>query len=95
MGSVRTCLGCRDRADKSALLRIVALGGEVVPDPSATLRGRGAWVHATVACIEKAAHRRAFGRALRVTEALDVRHLTELVKQKTVGISSEIPQPKG
>ena len=95
MTYVRTCIGCRIRADSSLLLRVVARGGEVLPDPSATLVGRGAWVHPTSDCLGNAAKRRVFGRALRVTEALDLHHLTEAVKQKTVGISSEIPQPKG
>ncbi|MDJ0334730.1 YlxR family protein [Salinibacterium sp. G-O1] len=95
MDNVRTCLGCRSRSDRSSLLRVVARNGEVVPDPSATLPGRGAWVHPTITCVESASRRRVFGRALRVTEALDLRHLTELVQQETVGVSSEIPQPKG
>ena len=84
MEPVRTCLGCRARADTSALLRIVASVssdgvGEVVPDPSATLPGRGAWVHPTTTCIENAAKRRAFGRALRVTEALSTELLMTTV----------------
>jgi predicted RNA-binding protein YlxR (DUF448 family) len=66
------------------LLRIVASGSaatgrEVVPDPSATLPGRGAWVHPTTACIENAAKRRAFGRALRVTEVLDIEQLKNII----------------
>ena len=88
MEPVRTCLGCRSRADASALLRIVAGEGEVLPDPSATLPGRGAWVHPTTSCIENAAKRRAFGRALRVTEALDPDPLVQHVLRTS-------PQPKG
>ena len=79
MSSVRTCLGCRARADTSVLLRVVAVGGEVVPDPSATLPGRGAWVHPTVQCVESSVKRRAFGRALRVTSALETRQLRTVV----------------
>ena len=75
MEPVRTCLGCRQRADASSLLRVVATGGEVTPDPSAVLPGRGAWVHPVVSCLDKATQRRAFGRALRVTEALETRRL--------------------
>ena len=82
MEPVRTCLGCRARADTSTLLRIVAGEGEVVPDPSATLPGRGAWVHPTTACIENAAKRRAFGRALRVTEALSTVLINTVPNQK-------------
>jgi predicted RNA-binding protein YlxR (DUF448 family) len=37
----------------------------VVPDPSANLPGRGAWVHPTLHCVEAAVKRKAFGRALR------------------------------
>lgn len=90
MEPVRTCLGCRSRADKSTLLRVVAHEGEVVPDSSATLPGRGAWVHPTPECVEKAVARKAFGRALRVTTSLS----TEQVRA-TVGISSEVPQRTG
>ncbi|WP_309620034.1 YlxR family protein [Salinibacterium sp.] len=95
MNPVRTCLGCRSRTDRSALLRVVARGGEIVPDPSAILPGRGAWVHPTTVCVESAARRRAFGRALRVTEVLRAERLFEAVSATTVGISSEIPLQKG
>jgi predicted RNA-binding protein YlxR (DUF448 family) len=43
----------------------------VVPDSSESLPGRGAWVHPTPACVEKSIARKAFGRALRVSVALD------------------------
>ena len=70
MEPVRTCLGCRSRADKSTLLRVVAVGSAVVPDPSAILPGRGAWVHPTTDCVEKSIARKTFGRALRVSSPL-------------------------
>src|SRR5204863_9876892 len=63
---VRTCVGCRERAAKSELLRIVAAGSELVPDPLARLAGRGAYLHPSQRCLEQAQHRRAFSRALRV-----------------------------
>jgi hypothetical protein len=34
-GPVRTCVGCRGRAAKTDLLRVVADGGRLVPDPPA------------------------------------------------------------
>ena len=71
MSSVRTCLGCRARTDPSALLRVVERNGVVTPDPSATMTGRGAWVHPTIECIETSIKRKAFGRALRSSGALD------------------------
>ncbi|WP_354023075.1 YlxR family protein [Conyzicola nivalis] len=71
MDSVRTCLGCRARADRSSLLRLVARDGVVVADQSATLPGRGAWVHPTVQCVEASVKRKAFGRAFRSSVTVD------------------------
>ena len=72
-GPVRTCIGCRERAAKSELLRLVAgsdaLGHPaVVPDLDATAPGRGAHLHPTTACYDLAVRRRAFARALRAGE---------------------------
>ncbi|MGO4594443.1 YlxR family protein [Leifsonia sp. 2TAF2] len=66
MEPVRTCVGCRSRAPRSSLLRVVAQESELVVDPSATLPGRGAWLHPVDGCLDLAVKRRAFGRALRV-----------------------------
>nr|WP_221199482.1 YlxR family protein [Nocardioides soli] len=69
-GPVRTCVGCRERATKSELLR-VTVGSDahghpaVVPDPQGTAPGRGAHLHPTPECYELAVRRRAFARALR------------------------------
>jgi predicted RNA-binding protein YlxR (DUF448 family) len=71
MDSVRTCLGCRTRVDRSALLRVVSRDGVVIADPSATLPGRGAWVHPTVQCVEASMKRKAFGRAFRSSVTVD------------------------
>ena len=68
------------------MLRVVARDGRVVADPSAVMTGRGAWVHPTVECIEISIKRRAFGRALRVSEALDTAGLLAVV-----GSPPEIP----
>ena len=69
--SVRTCVGCRQRATKSELLRVVAgdrgAGLEVVPDPAGRAPGRGAHLHPTSTCLELAIRRRAFPRALRAS----------------------------
>lgn len=80
---VRTCVGCRERAAKSSLLRLVAMGDQVIPDPQARLPGRGAYLHPSLECFELARRRRAFPRALRVpgplaVEAL-VTHLSDAV----------------
>ncbi|MFI1454678.1 YlxR family protein [Streptomyces roseus] len=75
----RTCVGCRERAAKSDLLRIVAVGDQCVPDPRGTLPGRGAYVHPAVVCLDKAVRRRAFPRALRAPGALDTTGLSKAV----------------
>ena len=72
---VRTCIGCRERAAKRDLLRVVAgqdTDGHpaVVPDPDGTAPGRGAHLHPTTACYDLAVRRRAFTRALRLREGL-------------------------
>ncbi|MCF3178943.1 MULTISPECIES: YlxR family protein [Streptomyces] len=71
----RTCVGCRERAAKSDLLRIVAIGDECVPDHRGTLPGRGAYVHPAVVCLDQAVRRRAFPRALRSAGPLDTEEL--------------------
>lgn len=67
MDAVRTCLGCRQRASRPSLMRVVAREGRVVVDETGTLPGRGAWLHPTPDCTASAERRRAFGRALRTT----------------------------
>ncbi|MFV0374383.1 YlxR family protein [Microbacterium sp.] len=76
MEPVRTCVGCRARAPRSSLLRVVARNGELIPDEPPVLPGRGAWVHDTDACVDAAIRRRVFGRALRVAGTLNPQLLT-------------------
>ncbi|MFE7132894.1 YlxR family protein [Streptomyces sp. NPDC057638] len=76
----RTCVGCRERAAKADLLRIVMIGEQCVPDDRGTLPGRGAYVHPAVVCLDLAVRRRAFPRAFRAKGPLgtaDVRHHVE------------------
>jgi hypothetical protein len=72
---VRTCVGCKARAAKSSLLRLVAAGDGIVPDPQARQPGRGAYLHPSLACLELAQRRRVFSRALRVPSSLDTASL--------------------
>ncbi|MFC4139027.1 MULTISPECIES: YlxR family protein [unclassified Microbacterium] len=72
MEPVRTCVGCRERASRSALIRVVARNGELVLDERAVLSGRGAWLHPTRECMDAAQRRRAFARALRVSGSLEL-----------------------
>ncbi|MEV7615275.1 YlxR family protein [Streptomyces sp. NPDC089799] len=76
----RTCVGCRERAAKNDLLRIVAVGDECVPDPRGTLPGRGAYLHPAVVCLDQAVRRRAFPRALRVQGAVGTAALRTVIE---------------
>jgi uncharacterized protein len=77
----RTCVGCRERAAKTDLLRIVVIGGECVPDDRGTLPGRGAYVHPALVCLDLAVRRRAFPRAFRVRGPLDTAEVRRYVEQ--------------
>ena len=82
LGPVRTCIGCRQRAAKSELLRVVA-GSDAKgqpalrPDPDGRAPGRGAHLHPTTECLDQAVRRRAFTRALRVKVMLSDAPLRE------------------
>ncbi|MBX9395714.1 YlxR family protein [Streptomyces sp. TRM72054] len=80
----RTCVGCRERAAKTELLRIVAIKDACVLDPRGTLPGRGAYVHPVLVCLDQAIRRRAFTRALRAPGALDTKALRRYVERTTV-----------
>ncbi|MGQ0669552.1 MAG: YlxR family protein [Actinomycetota bacterium] len=68
----RTCVGCRRRAPKADLLRVVrSPRGTVGPDPSGKLPGRGAYVHRDPSCVALAMRRGAPARALRAGLAPD------------------------
>ncbi|WP_422665080.1 YlxR family protein [Agrococcus beijingensis] len=60
---IRTCLGCRARTEPAHLVRIVAQDSVAVVDLDQRLPGRGAWVHPTQQCVERAV--RSLPRALR------------------------------
>jgi predicted RNA-binding protein YlxR (DUF448 family) len=62
---VRRCAGCGERAPRNALRRYALADGRVVPDPAATLPGRGAWLHPARECLERALERGGFARAFK------------------------------
>ena len=72
MPVMRTCVGCKERAEKSSLLRFVAAGDVIQPDPQARLPGRGAYLHPSSVCLDLARRRRAFPRALRTAGSLSL-----------------------
>ncbi|WP_255461497.1 YlxR family protein [Isoptericola sp. BMS4] len=87
---MRTCVGCRARDLRSALLRLVLASSEsaspgptrVVADVRASLPGRGAWIHPTLACLELADRRRAVVRALRATGPVDLTGVREHLERQ-------------
>jgi predicted RNA-binding protein YlxR (DUF448 family) len=86
---VRTCVGCRERAAKTTLLRVVADGDRLVPDPAGRLPGRGASVHPDLRCVDLAEKRRAFPRALRLSGPLDLSPVREILEQTPTRPSRE------
>ncbi|MBD1271030.1 YlxR family protein [Aeromicrobium tamlense] len=83
---IRTCVGCRQRAEKSTLVRVVAgrsaTGVTVEPDPDGTRPGRGAHLHPAERCLQLALDRRAFVRALRLEGSPDTEALTDWVRNE-------------
>ncbi|WP_084546678.1 DUF448 domain-containing protein [Glycomyces arizonensis] len=74
--AIRTCVGCRERATASELLRVVVHRSEgsvtrLIPDPKRRLSGRGAHVHHDLNCLDQAVRRRAFARSLRIEGPVD------------------------
>jgi hypothetical protein len=62
----RSCVGCRGRAPKAELLRVVRSRDGVRVDPLGRAPGRGAYVHRDQGCVDVAVRRGALARALRV-----------------------------
>ena len=80
---VRSCIGCRKKANPSALIRVVLIDGRIVPDINGGAPGRGAWLHKK--CAEGAISRGAFRFALKLNNkvhdgAIDVSELLEFLK---------------
>lgn len=81
---IRTCLGCKKKANQEEMIRIVLSNGQVVPDLAKTLPGRGAYLHQQPECIKTAIDRRLFTRALRVKVAFGTLPIDALLTTKTV-----------
>jgi len=72
---VRTCIGCRARDARSALVRVVARDGAVAIDRAGRLGGRGAYLHARGACLAAFTRRGGFVRSLRCVVAKPEREM--------------------
>lgn len=67
MAPERTCVGCRVKRPKHALLRVArSPEGEARVDPGANASGRGAYVCRDQACVALATEKGSLARALRV-----------------------------
>ncbi|GAB3204796.1 hypothetical protein GCM10027294_00580 [Marinactinospora endophytica] len=64
-------MGCRTRASKGELLRLVLDGDMVRPDPRGNRPGRGAYIHFDLRCLQAAERRRAWSRAFRESRRVD------------------------
>jgi predicted RNA-binding protein YlxR (DUF448 family) len=65
--AVRTCVGCRQRDERTALMRFVLAGDppQIVPDVARRAGGRGVSVHARRHCLETAVRSGALRRGLK------------------------------
>lgn len=64
----RQCMGCRERKEKRALIRVVrSPEGEVSLDFSGKKNGRGAYLCPNPQCLKKAIRSKALDRSLEVT----------------------------
>jgi predicted RNA-binding protein YlxR (DUF448 family) len=95
---IRMCIGCRRRGLRSELTRLALAGqldsitqanadivdtlGVVVVDETKSMPGRGAWLHLSSDCLDKAVRRRAFARALRVSDSPNVTAIVSYMTQK-------------
>ena len=65
---VRMCAGCRERAPKKELIRIVRTpDGQIVADAGGKVPGRGAYLCRKSACLAKARKSRALERMLEMS----------------------------
>ena len=67
MEPIRTCVGCRQRANRAELVRVVSQNNVLSFDRERKLAGRGAWLHLSEGCLELAISRRAFVRGLKLS----------------------------
>ena len=64
----RQCMGCRERKEKRAMIRVVRTPqGNVTLDFSGKLNGRGAYICPNPECLKKALRSKALDRSLEVT----------------------------
>ena len=69
----RQCMGCRERKEKRAMIRVVRTPeGNVTLDFGGKMNGRGAYICPDIQCLKKALRSKALDRSLEVTIPEDV-----------------------
>lgn len=93
----RSCIGCRGKAPRAQLLRLVGGdGGRLLVDARAVMPGRGAWIHPDFACLVLAERKRAFGRALRTSGSPDVAPVRDWIASHEADRAvRDAPVPRG
>ena len=82
----RQCMGCRERKEKRAMIRVVRTPeGEVTLDFSGKKNGRGAYLCPNPECLKKAIRSKALDRSLEVTIPQEV--YDRLEKEMEVGVN--------
>ena len=89
MEPVRTCVGCRQRATSSELLRVVLKESQLVADPKAIFHGRGAWIHSSSDCLKLAVDRKAFGRAFKTSDSFHNAGLAHFIEQAEMMLATK------
>jgi predicted RNA-binding protein YlxR (DUF448 family) len=89
MEPVRTCVGCRQRAISSDLLRVVLESCHLVADPKSVLHGRGAWIHPSSDCLKLAVDRKAFGRAFKSADSIQSAGLAHFIEQAEMMLATK------
>ena len=82
VAGTKTCFVCKTIAPREEMLRFVGRPGQVVQfDAKEVLPGRGMWLHAKRACLEKAIEKRLFYKAAKGTVKIP-EDLTSVVEQQ-------------
>lgn len=82
---MRMCVGCREMKPKKELLRVVkSAEGDISFDKTGKQSGRGAYICASEACLQKAVKARMLERALdkKIDEALYDQLARELLRRE-------------
>jgi predicted RNA-binding protein YlxR (DUF448 family) len=66
-GSMRSCVGCNARDERSALARFTLVDGRLVWDAERRHSGRGAYLHLQPICAASFTTRKPFVRSLRAS----------------------------